>query len=217
MAAAGPRATPLGPGAGPPGPTSPRAGVRRVGWVWPLTPRPIVVHPFRAPAGPYGPGHRGVDLSAQVAGCGPLTRSGRSQASLVWSPTAVSSSSTTGAGYGAPSSRWSAGSWSGPGSTLETGSPAWRPAPGTAGRPACTGGPSRRGYVDPLRYLGPVRSSCCRWTDPLGQLRAGYGQAVQPRRNFVCWTMTGARPPLRAPLVAVAEQVADLVVDDATR
>ncbi|MFN8084825.1 MAG: peptidoglycan DD-metalloendopeptidase family protein [Dermatophilaceae bacterium] len=67
MAAAGPRATPLGPGAGPPGPTSPRAGVRRVGWVWPLTPRPIVVHPFRAPAGPYGPGHRGVDLSAQVA------------------------------------------------------------------------------------------------------------------------------------------------------
>ncbi len=35
-------------------------------WSWPLQPRPEVVTPFEAPAGPYGPGHRGVDLAATV-------------------------------------------------------------------------------------------------------------------------------------------------------
>jgi murein DD-endopeptidase MepM/ murein hydrolase activator NlpD len=32
-------------------------------WTWPLAPPPSVVAPFQAPAGPYAPGHRGVDLS----------------------------------------------------------------------------------------------------------------------------------------------------------
>ena len=36
------------------------------GWQWPLQPQPHVVAPFDAPAGPYGPGHRGVDLSGAV-------------------------------------------------------------------------------------------------------------------------------------------------------
>lgn len=31
---------------------------------WPLAPEPAVVRPFEAPAGPYGPGHRGADLAA---------------------------------------------------------------------------------------------------------------------------------------------------------
>ncbi|WP_433160001.1 peptidoglycan DD-metalloendopeptidase family protein [Kribbella sp. CA-247076] len=31
--------------------------------VWPLTPRPAIVHPFDLPAKPWLPGHRGVDLS----------------------------------------------------------------------------------------------------------------------------------------------------------
>lgn len=41
---------------------------RAASWVWPLTPGPVVVHPFRPPAGPYGPGHRGVDLAAGPGG-----------------------------------------------------------------------------------------------------------------------------------------------------
>lgn len=31
-------------------------------WVWPLEPEPEVVRIFEPPIGPYGPGHRGVDL-----------------------------------------------------------------------------------------------------------------------------------------------------------
>lgn len=33
-------------------------------WSWPLWPRPVVLRRFRAPATRYGPGHRGLDLSA---------------------------------------------------------------------------------------------------------------------------------------------------------
>jgi murein DD-endopeptidase MepM/ murein hydrolase activator NlpD len=32
-------------------------------WAWPLEPVPQVVRPFQPPTSPYGPGHRGVDLS----------------------------------------------------------------------------------------------------------------------------------------------------------
>lgn len=42
------------PGAGVPAPGA--------GYAWPLLPVPAVRTPFRAPAHPYGPGHRGVDL-----------------------------------------------------------------------------------------------------------------------------------------------------------
>lgn len=43
----------------------PEAGVSAPGarYAWPLVPAPAVVTPFRAPAHPYGPGHRGVDLA----------------------------------------------------------------------------------------------------------------------------------------------------------
>lgn len=34
------------------------------GWTWPLDPVPAVVAGFVAPSGPFGPGHRGVDLAA---------------------------------------------------------------------------------------------------------------------------------------------------------
>lgn len=40
------------------------SGEARPRWSWPLVPRPPVVRPYRAPAGPYGPGHRGADLGA---------------------------------------------------------------------------------------------------------------------------------------------------------
>ena len=39
---------------------------------WPLAGRPAVIRAFEAPAVPYGPGHRGVDL-ASVAGAAVLT------------------------------------------------------------------------------------------------------------------------------------------------
>lgn len=34
-------------------------------FTWPLYPEPAVLRGFRPPAGPYAPGHRGVDLAAQ--------------------------------------------------------------------------------------------------------------------------------------------------------
>jgi murein DD-endopeptidase MepM/ murein hydrolase activator NlpD len=41
------------------------SGKRRGRFGWPLAPPRPVVRPFRAPAGPYGPGHRGVDLGSR--------------------------------------------------------------------------------------------------------------------------------------------------------
>ncbi len=35
-------------------------------WSWPLEPRPALLAPFDAPAGPFAPGHRGADLAAVV-------------------------------------------------------------------------------------------------------------------------------------------------------
>ncbi len=53
-------------GAGPPIPTPPPgAGLPApgAGYAWPLLPPPAVLTPFGAPADPFGPGHRGVDLA----------------------------------------------------------------------------------------------------------------------------------------------------------
>ena len=45
----------------PPPEPGPAPGSR---YAWPLHPPPVVRAPFRPPAHPYGPGHRGVDLGA---------------------------------------------------------------------------------------------------------------------------------------------------------
>lgn len=50
--------------AGSPGTAVVGPAAGRSGWVWPLAGRPPVVRGFSAPATPYGPGHRGVDLAA---------------------------------------------------------------------------------------------------------------------------------------------------------
>ena len=49
-------------------PALPAAGAATTqpSWGWPLAPVPVVVAPFRAPAGPYAAGHRGVDLATAV-------------------------------------------------------------------------------------------------------------------------------------------------------
>ena len=52
-------------------------------WVWPLQPRPVVVHAFDPPPEPWLPGHRGVDLAGAEgqrvvsAGAGEVTYAGR--------------------------------------------------------------------------------------------------------------------------------------------
>jgi hypothetical protein len=50
--------------AGPLVAAGPAAGA--AGWRWPLDPPVAVVAGFAAPAGPFAPGHRGVDLGGQV-------------------------------------------------------------------------------------------------------------------------------------------------------
>jgi hypothetical protein len=51
-------------GGGPLLGAGPAAGA--AGWRWPLDPPVAVVAEFAAPAGPFAPGHRGVDLGGQV-------------------------------------------------------------------------------------------------------------------------------------------------------
>ena len=70
LAAAGP--APASPPTPAPPTTSPAAAggaarsvdVPRQRWRWPLAPEPAVARRFERPASPWGPGHRGVDLSA---------------------------------------------------------------------------------------------------------------------------------------------------------
>lgn len=52
-------------GAAAAGVQPPPAGRRVASWEWPLWPAPAVVRGFEPPAGPYGPGHRGIDLAGQ--------------------------------------------------------------------------------------------------------------------------------------------------------
>ncbi|HXV92605.1 MAG TPA: peptidoglycan DD-metalloendopeptidase family protein [Pseudonocardia sp.] len=55
-----------GPATGPtrePGAGEPVPGAA---YAWPLHPAPAVLTPFRAPAHPYGPGHRGADLAGRA-------------------------------------------------------------------------------------------------------------------------------------------------------
>jgi murein DD-endopeptidase MepM/ murein hydrolase activator NlpD len=42
----------------------PSSAVPAAGWTWPLAGPPPVTRAFEPPAGPFGPGHRGVDLAA---------------------------------------------------------------------------------------------------------------------------------------------------------
>jgi len=53
---------PLGDATAVPHPTGAAARSTTASFSWPLAPPHPVVRPFEAPASPYGPGHRGVDL-----------------------------------------------------------------------------------------------------------------------------------------------------------
>lgn len=49
----------------PSAPGRPGDGAAPWSWTWPVRPTPVVVHGFVAPTSPYGPGHRGIDLSTR--------------------------------------------------------------------------------------------------------------------------------------------------------
>jgi murein DD-endopeptidase MepM/ murein hydrolase activator NlpD len=51
-------AAPAGPAAGAP------VAMRSPAWSWPVAPPHIVARPYLAPPGPYGAGHRGIDIRA---------------------------------------------------------------------------------------------------------------------------------------------------------
>ncbi|MEO7980460.1 MAG: peptidoglycan DD-metalloendopeptidase family protein [Sporichthyaceae bacterium] len=72
-----------GPAAASPATTAEQAGAGAGGWRLPLQPPATVVAGFAPPAGPYAPGHRGVDLGAApaarvlAAGAGVVAFAGR--------------------------------------------------------------------------------------------------------------------------------------------
>ena len=124
----------------PPAHASGVSGTSGGAWRWPLEPAPEVLATFVAPAGAYGPGHRGADLSARVgqpvlaAGAGVVAFAGRVAGRGVVSVRHPGGRRTT---YEPVRSR------PGPGHTGPRGSAAGRgraPAPVTACRArACTG------------------------------------------------------------------------------
>ena len=70
LALVAPTADPVGPArpaarAGSSTSTATSTGVG-TSWQWPLAPPRVVMARFQAPAGPFAPGHRGVDLASQV-------------------------------------------------------------------------------------------------------------------------------------------------------
>lgn len=134
------------------------SGEQGTGWAWPLAPHPVVVARFAAPAGPYSPGHRGVDLAAAVgarvlsSGRGVVAFAGRVAGRGVVSVDHPGGLRTTYEPVTATVSRGdpvAAGTLLG---VLEAVGSHCTPA-------ACLHWGLRRGgrYLDPLSLLGPVR------------------------------------------------------------
>ena len=153
-------------------------------------PRPAVAARFDAPAGPYAPGHRGVDLLAPAGRPGARgRRPGRWPSRAGW-PAAAWCRSTTRAGCARRTSRWPPG-W--PAATrsargARAGPCSSRCRATARRRPACTGA-LRRGetYLDPLTLLGAVRVRLLPvWGSPGRRGRAGgagrCGRAAGRRR-----------------------------------
>jgi murein DD-endopeptidase MepM/ murein hydrolase activator NlpD len=145
-----------GPGPGTP---EPRAGPVITRFGWPLAPPHPVVRRFEAPATPYGPGHRGVDLGAAMgapvlaAGPGVVVFAGPVAGRGVVSVDHPNGLRTTYEPI-APAVR--------AGRRVNTGAVLGRLRPGHAGCPgACLHWGVRRGaeYLDPLSLLatGHVR------------------------------------------------------------
>ncbi|WP_448627378.1 M23 family metallopeptidase [Geodermatophilus sp. URMC 64] len=133
-------------------------------WSWPLAGTPEVSRPFEAPAGPFGPGHRGVDLAAApgapvlAAGDGVVAFAGMVAGRPVVSVDHAGGLRTT---YEPVDPSVAAGQ------AVARGSPLGTLLAGHAGCPAaaCLHWGVRRGetYVDPLTLLRPARVRLLPW------------------------------------------------------
>jgi len=136
-------------------------------WTWPLAGRPAVTRPFSLPAGPFGPGHRGVDLAAApgvavlAAGDGVVAFAGTVAGRPVVSVDHPGGLRTT---YEPVDPSVAAGQ------PVARGSPIGTLLAGHAGCPAaaCLHWGLRRGrtYLDPLGLLRSVRVRLLPWVDP---------------------------------------------------
>ena len=127
-------------------------------WGWPLAPRPAVAARFVAPAGPYAPGHRGVDLVAAAGAsvlapaAGTVAFVGRVAGRGVVSVDHPGGLRTT---YQPVAARVSRGELVARGTVLGL----LEPGPSHCPPATCLHWGLRRGttYLDPLALLGPVR------------------------------------------------------------
>jgi murein DD-endopeptidase MepM/ murein hydrolase activator NlpD len=133
-------------------------------WTAPLGDPPAVVRPFEAPASPYGPGHRGVDLAGGpgtpvlAAGAGVVVFAGMVAGRPVVSIEHSGGLRTT---YEPVTPTVAAGQ------AVARGSPIGTLLPGHPGcpAPACLHWGLRRGdtYLDPLLLLRPPRVRLLPW------------------------------------------------------
>lgn len=134
-------------------------------WRWPLAPRPDLLRRFVAPLGPYGPGHRGIDLRAGpgsrvlAVADGVVTHAGRVAARGTVTVRHASGLSST---YEPVDPRVAVGQRVSGGDVVGVLAPEWTEATaGHCGPLECLHLGARRdsGYVDPLLLLlgGRVR------------------------------------------------------------
>jgi murein DD-endopeptidase MepM/ murein hydrolase activator NlpD len=163
------------------GPALATAAAAETGWRWPLDPPVAVVTAFSAPAGPYAPGHRGVDLSGRpggrvlAAGAGVVAFAGRVAGRGVVSVDHAGGLRTS---YEPVTAVVARGDPVRPGTVLgllETAASHCPPA-------ACLHWGARRGgtYVDPLSLLGAARVRLLPVWDVIGP--AGAPPATPPAR-----------------------------------
>jgi murein DD-endopeptidase MepM/ murein hydrolase activator NlpD len=149
----------LGVGSGPAtGPAAPAPPATVALWTAPLGAPLIVTRPFEAPASPYGPGHRGVDLAGapgavvRAAGAGVVVFAGMVAGRPLVSVAHAGGLRTT---YEPVEPSVAAGQ------AVARGSPIGTLLPGHPGCPtaACLHWGLRRGetYLDPLLLLAPPR------------------------------------------------------------
>jgi murein DD-endopeptidase MepM/ murein hydrolase activator NlpD len=147
-----------------PSATVPAAPVLAAPWSWPLDGRPPVTRAFDAPASPYGPGHRGVDLAGTpgapvlAAGAGVVVFAGRVAGRPLVSVDHPGGLRTT---YEPVAPTVAAGQ------PVARGSPLGTLAAGHAGCPvqACLHWGLRRGetYLDPLALVRPPQIRLLPW------------------------------------------------------
>ena len=165
------------------------------GWRWPLSPAPVVLARFAAPAGPYAPGHRGADLAALpgapvlAAGAGVVAFAGRVAGRGVVSIDHPGGLRTTYEPVAAAVAR---------GDAVATGTVLGRLEAGGHCAPAtCLHWGLRRGttYLDPLSLVGSVRVRLLPvWSLPAWSMPAWS----MPAWSLPAWSMPAWSLPARS-------------------